>query len=178
MESVQIEQSHNDQEIPFVIKLTLPAKNLLRDWKQCSMLANYLAEYAGYQFPQQERAENLISTITNELLESIVALVPEKSDLVLSLQQFEDGLQFNADHGIHAAAESIYVNFLNSLKQSGSERRYFDMLTTEETPELYFNQLGLLMLTHDFGASFSNCQQKESNRICTQLFVANKEFQA
>lgn len=176
MTSAQIDQSTH--ESPFAIKLTLPAKSLLRDWKQCSMLANYIAEYVGYQFPQQERAENLISTITNELLESIVALMPEQSDLIISLQQFDDGLQFNTDHGIHANAESSYVNFLNSLKQSGSERRYFEMLTTEETPDFYFNQLGLLMLTHDFGASFSNCPQKETNRICTQLFVANKEFEA
>ena len=173
MDTVQV-----DTDTPFAIKLTLPARNLLNDWKQCSMLANYIAEYVGYQFPQQERAENLISTITNEILESIVALAPEQTDLILSLQQFEDGLQFNADHGIRADASSPYVQFLNSLNQSGSEKRYFEMLTTEDRPEFYFNQLGLLMLTHDFGVSFSNCAQDKPNRICTQLFIANKEFQA
>lgn len=176
MENVQID--HNHSETPFTIKLTLPAQNLLSDWRQCSMLANYIAEYVGYQYPQQERAENLISTITNELLESIVTLVPEQSDLSICLQQFDDGLQFNTDHGIHADATPTYVNFLNSLNQSGSERKYLEMLTAKETPEMYFNQLGLLMLTHDFGASFSNCPQDNPNRICTQLFVANKEFQA
>ncbi|MCP5098912.1 MAG: hypothetical protein GY943_25450 [Chloroflexi bacterium] len=176
MESVQIDQSTKDK--PFTIKLTLPAKNLLNDWKQCSMLANYIAEYVGYQYAQQERAENLISTITNELLETIVALAPEQSDLTISLQQFNDGLQVNTDHGIRADVASPYINFLDSLNKNRNEKQYFNMLTTEETPELDFNQLGLLMLTHDFGASLFNCPQEKPNRICTQLYIADKEFQA
>ncbi|MCP4415734.1 MAG: hypothetical protein GY805_03870 [Chloroflexi bacterium] len=176
MESVQIDQSTNNT--PFTIKLTLPTKNLLNDWKQCSMLANYIAEYVGYQYPQQERAENLISTITNELLETVVALAPEQSDLTISLQQFNDGLQVNADHGIRSDTVSPYVNFLTALNKSSNKKQYFDLLTTEETPEIDFNQLGLLMLTHDFGASLFNCPQDKPNRICTQLYIADKEFQA
>jgi len=175
MQSVQQTESN---EPPFTIKLTLPAKNLLNDWKQCSMLANYIAEYVGYQYPQQERAENLISTITNELLEAITSLAPENSDLVITLQQLAGGLQLDTDHNIRADLSSPYLSFLKSLNQPGNEEQYISMLTTENTPDLYFNQLGLLMLTHDFGASFSNCPTERSDRVCTQLFIANKEFQA
>ncbi len=176
MESVQIKQ--NNSETSFTIKLTLPARSLLNDWKQCSMLANYIAEYVGYQYPQQERAENLISTITNELLESIVALVPEQSNLIINLQQSDGGLQFSTDHDIRADVASSYINFLKSLNQTENEAEYFDMLTTEDMPDLYFNQLGLLMLTHDFGVRLSNTPQEQPNRICTHLFIADKEFQA
>ncbi len=176
MESLQLRNSNSEK--PFTIKLTLPAKNLLNDWKQCSMLANYIAEYVGYQYPQQERAENLISTITNELLETVVAIAPEQSDLTISLQQFNDGLQVNTDHGISDELASPYKDFLSSLSKNNIERRYLEMLIAEETPELNFNQLGLLMLTHDFGARLSNCPQESSNRICTQLYIADKEFQA
>lgn len=175
MQSVPQNQT---SERPFTIKLTLPAKNLLNDWKQCSMLANYIAEYAGYQYEQQERAENLISTITNELLEAITSLAPEHSDLIITLHQLPHGLQLDTNHYIHANLATPYQHFLNSLSQPGHEDKYFDMLTTEEIPDLYFNQLGLLMLTHDFGASFTNCPTEQTNRVCTQLFIANKEFQA
>ncbi len=176
MTPVQIEQNNDDT--PFTIKLTLSARNLLNDWKQCSLLANYIAAYIGYQYPQQERAENLISTITNELLESIVALVPEQSNLIISLQQSDKGFQFSADHDIHANIASPYIDFLNSLSRTDNKVDYFDMLTTNSRPDLYFNQLGLLMLTHDFGATLSNNPQDHPNRICTNLFIANKEFQA
>lgn len=175
MQSVSHDQT---SERPFTIKLTLPAKNLLNDWKQCSMLANYIAEYVGYQYEQQERAENLISTITNELLEAITSLAPEHSDLIITLHQSIEGLQLDTNHSIHANLASPYQQFLNSLKQPNHEDKYFDMLTTEETPDLYFNQLGLLMLTHDFGASFANCPTDQNGRVCTQLFIDNKEFQA
>lgn len=179
MQSVQTNQNvGNESELPFMIKLTLPAHNLLNDWKQCSMLANYIAEYVGYQYPQQERAENLISTITNELLEAITSLAPEHSDLTITLQQSAEGLQLDTNHHIHANLASPYLKFLNSLSQPGHEDQYLDMLTTEDTPELYFNQLGLLMLTHDFGATFTNCSTEQTDRVCTQLFIANKEFSA
>ncbi|KAA3658187.1 MAG: hypothetical protein DWQ04_25905 [Chloroflexi bacterium] len=176
MESFQLRNS--DSEQPFTIKLTLPAKNLLNDWKQCSMLANYIAEYVGYQYPQQERAENLISTITNELLETAVAIAPEQSDLTISLQQLNDGLQVQTNHGIRDDLASPYQDFLSSLSKNNIEGRYLKMLTAKETPERDFNQLGLLMITHDFGARLLNCSQESSNRICTQLFIADKEFQA
>ncbi len=176
MEPVQIE--HNNSDAPFMIKFTLPARNLVSNWKQCSLLANYIAEYVGYQYPQQERAENLISTITNELLESIVALVPEQSNLTIRLQQSEQGFQFSADHNIHADIASPYTSFLQALNQTDNKADYFDMLTTENRPDLYFNQLGLLMLTHDFGATLSSNPQDNPDRICTNLFITNKEFKA
>lgn len=175
MQSVQQEQTH---ERPFTIKLTLPAKSLLNDWKQCSMLANYIAEYVGYQYEQQERAENLISTITNELLEAIISLAPEHSDLVITLHQSAEGLQLDTNHHIHANLASPYRQFLHSLMNTSDEDQYLEMLTTEEMPDLYFNQLGLMMLTHDFGASFTNCSAEQTDRVCTQLFIANKEFHA
>jgi hypothetical protein len=77
---------HPDQASPqFAIELTFPVHEFQQDWKQCSLLANYIAEYTAYQFDQQERAENIISTIANELLEAIVCLAPDESDLFLHL---------------------------------------------------------------------------------------------
>lgn len=162
----------------FVIELTFPVDEFQRDWKQCSLLANYIAEYTAYQFDQQERAENIVSTIANELLEAIVSLAPAQSDLIIHLEQLEDGLQLKASHLVQENLISPYVQFLEELKPGIADEPYLNLLTTPEPTDHYFNQLGLMMISHDFGARIVRMPTMQPDRICTQLFIANEEFQA
>ena len=162
----------------FAIELTFPARDFQSDWKQCSLLANYIAEYTAYQFEQQERAENIISTITNELLEAIVYLAPPQSDLIIRVEQQETGLQLNSSHLVHAELIAPYTEFLEELSPDSADAPYLRLLTAPETPDRYFNQLGLMMLSHDFGARLARIPQSQTDRVCTQLFIPNEEFQA
>lgn len=162
----------------FAIELTFPVDEFQMDWKQCSLLANYIAEYTAYQFDQQERAENIVSTIANELLEAIVYLAPAQSDLIIHLEQHEDGLQLKASHLVQENLISPYVEFLEELKPGVADEPYLNLLTTSESTEHYFNQLGLMMISHDFGAHIARMPTMQPNRICTQLFISNEEFQA
>lgn len=163
---------------PFTIEIIFPVHDFQSDWKQCSLLANYIAEYTAYQFEQQERAENIISTITNELLEAIVHLAPAQSDLVICVEQQESGLKLNASHLVHGELVDSYTTFLVELQTGHTDEAYLNLLTTAVTPPHYFNQLGLMMLTHDFGAHISRVPMLQPDRICTQLFITNEEFQA
>lgn len=162
----------------FTIELTFPIQDFQTNWKQCSLLANYIAEYTAYQFEQQERAENIISTITNELLEAVVSLAPAQSDLVIRVEQQETGLQLYTSHLIHSELISPYTEFLEELMLDDADESYLNLLTTAEKPEQYFNQLGLMMVSHDFGANIARVPQCQTDRICTQLFIPNEEFQA
>jgi len=47
------------------LEVTIQIDDLIANWKRIGFLANYFAEYVAYDFPQRERAENLLSTITN-----------------------------------------------------------------------------------------------------------------
>lgn len=162
----------------FAIELTFPVDEFQRDWKQCSLLANYIAEYTAYQFAQQERAENIVSTITNELLEAIVYLAPAQSNLVIQLEQIEDGLQLKASHLVQETLLPPYVQFLEEIEPGIADELYLKLLTTAEPTDHYFNQLGLMMISHDFGARIARMPTLQPDRICTQLFIANEEFQA
>ncbi len=162
----------------FAIELTFPVHDFQSDWKQCSLLANYIAEYTAYQFEQQERAENIVSTITNELLEAVVYLAPAQSDLIIHLEQLTDGLQLKSSHLVRSDLIPPYIEFLKELEPGIADEPYLNLLTTAEKSEHYFNQLGLMMVSHDFGAHIARMPTMQPDRICTQLFISNEEFQA
>jgi hypothetical protein len=170
-------QSVSDPPL-FAIELTFPVHDFQSDWKQCSLLANYIAEYTSYQFEQQERAENIISTVTNELLEAIVYLAPTQSDIIICVKHHETGLQLNTSHFVHAELIDAYTTFLAELEPNGTDEPYLNLLTNADTPDRYFNQLGLMMLSHDFGAHIVRVPSIQPERICTRLFIPNEEFQA
>jgi hypothetical protein len=169
-----------DQSSPplFAFELTLLAGDFQTEWKRCNMLANYFAAYVAYQFAHKERAENLISTILNELLEAAVRLAPEHSDLFIGCTQTREGLWLDTRHIIRAEAVSSYLAFLEELNGNDNDRRYLDLLTTESQPMEYFNQLGLMMVAHDFGARLSAQPDQNTDHFNTQVFIPTQEFLA
>jgi len=87
---------------PFFIDFTLQSADFHTEWQRCSLLANYLAEYMAYQFPERGRAENLISMVANELLEAVTHLTPENSTLALECAQLPDQVQISAQFQVRA----------------------------------------------------------------------------
>lgn len=160
----------------FAFELTLLVGDLQLEWKRCNMLANYIASYIAYQFKHQERAENLISTIANELLEAVVFLAPQHSHVFISCKQFEQGLLLEVKHIIRAEIVGAYLAFLEGLKNDSLDQQYLNLLTTESKPTEYFNQLGLLMLTHDFGAHLTTYRSNNTDEICTRIFIITQEL--
>ncbi|MCP4426747.1 MAG: hypothetical protein GY803_19825 [Chloroflexi bacterium] len=141
------------------------------------MAANYIAAYAAYQFVHRGRAENLISTIVNEMLETAVRLAPPPSDLQIQYAQFDDGLHLNLTHSIRDEAVTPYLTFLNELVPDDNIC-YLDLLTSERPQDNYFNQLGLTMLAHEFGARLTAQPETQPDRIQTQVFIPIEELSA
>jgi len=156
---------------PLLFALTLEVDDFHREWSRCNLLANYVGEYIAYQFTQRERAENLISTITNEFLESVIALAPSASRLSLNYIQTANELRIEADHHVHVGICSAYRDFLAGLNPNHSQQQYLELLVAEEETTGTFNQLGLTMLTHDFGVQFSTQVTEETGHLKTQLLT-------
>jgi hypothetical protein len=160
----------------FAIELSLPAQDLQHQWRRCNMLANYIAEYVAYQFPEREWAENLISTVTNEFLEAIVSLSPGDAAIRLSYLQRAGNLQIEIEHGLRAATVQPYTAFLDQLAGSDTDELYFGLLTAADRPALDFNPFGLVMLVHDFKASVSARLAETQPRIQIQVIVPTSEI--
>jgi len=165
-------------DTPFILMLDLQASDFQDEWSRCNVLANYIGEYTAYQFTQRERAENLISTIANELLEAATNLATNQSTVQLNITHDTDTLKVIICHKISPEKLSAFETFIESLEPSDSQH-YLSLLTSETQPDLYFNQLGLAMLTHDFGVTVSVEKSNSDDEVyCTTTVVSNEEFSA
>lgn len=169
--SADVNYAASDDSLPLLFALNLDIDDFQHEWSRCNLLANYAGEYVAYQYTQRERAENLISTITNEFLEAVIAVAPSGSGLALRYQQIAGGLSIEAEHDVPAPIRTVYLDFLHALKFEESRQRYLDLLVAEEPVANQFNQLGLMMLMYDFGVRFITDFSSESGRMKIQLLT-------
>jgi hypothetical protein len=168
-----------DTAVPmFAIELLVQSQDIQDRWQRCNMLANYIAEYVAYQFPERDWAENLLSTVTNEFLEAIASLSPERAELTLRCTQFDGNLMIEIKHSLHPHSSEPYLTFLRELAGAAIDDIYFGLLTATERPEVSFNQFGLAMLVHDFHARIAAQLDDATGQICIQVDVPTKEILA
>ena len=160
----------------FTIELLVQAQDIQDRWQRCNMLANYIAEYVAYQFPEREWAENLISTVTNEFLEAVACLSPGRTELTLRCMQYASDLQIEIEHSVQPNALQPYLTFLSELSGTTIDDSYFRLLTAAERPELSFNQFGLVMLVHDFHARIVARLDDMTGQIRIQVGIPTKEI--
>ena len=152
--------------------------NFQKEWRRCSMLANYIAEYTAYQFARREWAENLISTIVNDFLETVVRLSPNKNGMALRCLQYQDNLLLEVKQILDPEMARPFYDFLQQACAGDVNDLYFQLLTSTDRPAPAFNQLGLVMLVHDFGARLAARTDEKGGMISTRVFIPTKEFSA
>jgi hypothetical protein len=159
---------------PVDLELTLQVDDLRSDWKRVSYLANYIAAYVAYDFPQRERAENLLSTIANEILEAVVHLAPQQTPLLLGCKLMENSLTLDVQHHVKSELRSSYMVFVENLGEGSDEGTYLHWLTSEVKPEEHFNQLGLMILGYDFDVRLSLQIEQETNQFYTHVAILDE----
>lgn len=160
----------------FAVELLFQAQDLQDDWRRCNIVANYVAEYVAYQFPEREWAENLISTVANEFLEAVTQLSPGPADLHLRCRQYAGDLLIEFEHGLRPEAATLYADFLRELRDQDIDDLYYGLLTATGRPARSFNQLGLAMLVHDFQARIAARLEEPPTRISVRVVVPTREI--
>ena len=167
-------KADESQKPIFAIEMNFLEQDFQIEWQRCSMLANYIAAYVAYQFTQYGRAENLISTVVNELLEAITRLSPGQSPLRIRCYQLPDGIRLDIQFVVRGEHIAAYMDFMQTLDDS--EHQYLGLLTSRIQAEKNFNQLGLAMLAHDFNVKFKTNLDDRSGGVQTQIFIPTQEF--
>lgn len=160
----------------FLVTLSLPASDLQADWRRCNMTANYLAAYVAYQFAEREWAENLLSTVANEILEAVAHLSPPAEALDLRCLQRPDALLLEVDHAVRPELAPLYQGFLAELCSRDIAQLYFELLTAAQRPAAPFNQFGLAMVVHDFKAQVATVAHPGTGRLSLQIRLPNQEI--
>lgn len=161
---------------PFAVELSLRAGDLQADWRRCNMAANYLAAYVAYQFTEREWAENLVSTVANEVLEAVAHLSPPGDALELRCRHRPDDLLIEIEHAVRPELDAPYAGFLAELCARDTGELYFELLTAAARPALAFNQFGLAMVVHDFKARVETARVAGGGRHQLQIRVPNQEI--
>lgn len=154
----------------------IEANDFHKDWVRCSMLANYVAKYTAYEHTRREWAENLISTVVNDFLEAVLRLSPDLTHLTLRCVQYQDHLLLDMQHSLRPEMLEPFQTFLTDACEKNIEALYFQLLTGKGRPAPEFNQLGLIMLVHDFGARLAAHLEDQGKTVTTRVFVSTKEF--
>ena len=154
---------------------TINASDLSKEWVRCSMLANYLAAFSAFQYLRREWAENLISTVANDFLEAILGLSPLQEDLTLRCVQQDESLLLEISHGLKPEVVQAYRVFLEDANTKDTDAFYFQLLTSEH-PQPPFNQLGFMMLLHDFDTRLSAKIHETGRAAVTQVVIPTKEL--
>ena len=156
----------------------LDAGDFHKEWVRCSMAANYIAEYTAYQFARREWAENLISTVANDFLEAVIRLSPERDGVTIRCVQFKETLLLEVKHSLRPEMVKPFRQFLTQVCADDVNDLYFQLLTATDRPVPPFNQLGLVMLVHDFGARLAARVDEKGGVVTTRVFIPTKELTA
>ena len=173
---MQISNSEKQESLKplFTIDMSLQSQDFHSEWQRCSLLANYIAEYVAYQFTERGRAENIVSTVANELLEAVTYLTPKESSMSISCSQFTDVIRLDLEFPVRSEALGAYMEFMKNYTQAGND--YLELLTGDNIPEEHFNQLGLTMLAHDFNIKIDTHLDDSINSVHSQVFIPIEEF--
>ena len=159
------------------LELEFTVADFQQEWKRCNMVANYVAEYAAYQYPRREMAENLISTVVNELLEALTPLVPATGSLSIICKETKESLVLEITHSVISKFQENFPAFLNNLEKSNSDGFYLKLLTESNESSPAFNQLGLAMLVHDFKVKIE-CEPQGVDVFITKVRISTRELQS
>ena len=138
------------------ITLRLQARDFSRDWRRYNLVANYVAEYASYFFEHKDRAENVISSVLYELLEYMVGMSLEGSELALGLVAKDGRLLFEIETSA-ATHEGFgqHRELLAEIARGDLDDLYRRMLISESEGPGSRGSLGIAMLAHDYRVEFS-----------------------
>jgi hypothetical protein len=158
------------------LEFRLQAVDIQSEWERCSLLANYVGQSAAFEFSQSEYAENIIATVVNEILEMIANLATADSGLSIDVDPRNGELSIAVCFVCRAELQSEFRALIGDVKEN-SQSIYFDLLTQTEEPVQSFNQLGVAMLIHDFGAMMTVEQDANNfNNTCVRIQIPKQEF--
>src|SRR3954470_15854564 len=102
-----------------LVELTLDADAFAGDWRHCDLVANYLAQLVAHDRPDSFLYANLLSTVLNELLESVFARRQRAGAVTCTLLREGRGDRIELLIPVDAAARAFYEEAVAAAQDSG-----------------------------------------------------------
>jgi hypothetical protein len=138
-----------DLSLDFVVPL-----ELIENWKKCSLVSNFFANYQSFNFKDQEKVVVILSTVINELLENAIKFTSDKNKLVsISLKHFDSNVSIETVNLSNAHNVTKLKTMIRKLTTSDPEKLILEQIESAAEHDLNESGLGLLTILRDFEAS-------------------------
>ncbi len=121
--------------------------DLLTQWRRCGMTSDFLAEYLSYAFERRDVARSILSTVANELVETVAKYGADKlAPARVSLAHHGEALVVEATN----VADAAHVEILGAdLAELAAE----DPAAVFARRVAQRRGLGLALIANDYGAT-------------------------
>lgn len=138
-----------DLSLDFVVPL-----ELIENWKKCSLVSNFFANYQSFNFNDQEKVINILSTVINELLENAVKFTSDKNKLVsISLKHFDSKVSIETINLSNTKNITKLKDLIHKLEKSDPDTMILEQIEKTALGDLNESGLGLLTILRDFHAN-------------------------
>lgn len=175
---------NTDHDIATLPKATMQFMplNLISKWQRCSLTANFISTLHNKNPKPQDKLNNIVSTILNELLESAIRYSADKNQAInMGFSSKGSKLYFELTLTCDTLDAFQFQRFYrNYLDKEPTDETIISLLEADATSEKTSFALGLLSLKQDYGAEIGfkiEPEKRHLYRIATLIIINTGEEQ-
>jgi hypothetical protein len=136
--------------------LTLSPLDVVAHWGRCGMSADFMASYLAYDFENAAGAQNVISTVLNELVENIVKFSSDQRVAVTaSLVHYGEFVCITTENVTNAARATELAFTMEQLVSQDLDELFSALVERNVATKEAISKLGLLTLIKDYNAQLA-----------------------
>jgi hypothetical protein len=158
---------------PSISKNYVLPLELMQDWQQCGVVSDFVAKDEAQEHRDPKKTMNILSTITNELLENAVKFSFDKNKLVtLTLHSYKCRLSIETVNTTKTENAKALCGLVTDLQTKDIETLYFEQLKKSFESDSDESGLGFLSLIKDFNLNLGiKVKQKVTDESSYDIFV-------
>ena len=160
---------------PPAIRVRCDLPGFLADWRRCDQLSNYLADSLSLAKADPFAFSSLLSTILNEVLETIFYHNAGRGHLTLELREEEDeSTVLRAEFAVEASDRSLYERIVSALELQDPVALYEQLLFQVSSTES--RDICLYEIAADYGVRLAIEKGSPTGWICLDVQVNLNEW--
>lgn len=164
---MHVEAGTLSESSDWLLELRLSLESFVADWSHCDHLANYAANALSHGKPDAFLHANLLSTIINEILETIYWNNSHQGVLHLRFHEDEKTTSMFADIPVDADASKFFRESIDLIQNTQDAREAFrHSLWSESLPA---GLLGLLEIVADYETKLDLVECADTDVLCLRL---------
>ncbi|MGD9971966.1 MAG: hypothetical protein AB7S77_02775 [Desulfatirhabdiaceae bacterium] len=157
-------QMADSMTMPAAIRLCCDMPGFVADWRRCDQFSNFLAESFSLAKADPFAFSNMLSTIINEVLETIFYHNAGRGSLTLQLTEEDMATVFRAEFAVDSATRSMYEDIVSTLANQDPVRLYEQLLFHVSSADT--RNICLYEIAADYGVRLAVENGSQKGLIC------------